>query len=312
MKRFITFIIAVVVLSSCLGITVFAKSDTVTFSDDFQKLYTEDGTYSPINISNLRQEYIYYSNREPMLNEKQKETVSDIELEANDKETLFRATINYKNGTQLIISYLLDEYHNVYNDVVSGNISTYIVDFTYPYENHAEVKKDALFGEKVTLSSKELHRCDYYNVYVENSAADISSFTGVLLIYKDNYYYADFNEIGYEKRKVYEFNPYDFDELDVHIITDTDALQAVRSSEEDFYNDDFGFFFDDSFAENISLVFIFLVFAIAPLALFIVALIFAIRNKGLYKKLYTAVLALSGCELVVFGIIFVVTYFSMK
>ena len=312
MKRIITFIIAIVILSSCLGLTVFAKSDTVTFSEDFLILYTDVGSYSPINANLLKDSGFMFCEKEAELSDKQKESVFEVLLDCNDSETMFSATICYRDGSKLTRTYLYDGYRDIYDKLIAGNVSTYTVDFFYPYGNEAKVNKDALFGEQIILDSKALHRCDFYYVYAESVTADIGIHTGVLLIDKDNYYYADFDEIGFDKANTVNFDLYKFDSMEVHKITDTDALKVVRSAEEDYYDDDLGFLYNSHFTETITLIFLFIVFVAVPLAIFIIALIFAIRNKGLYKKLYTTILLLSGSELVVAAIVFAIMYISGK
>ena len=225
MKRIITFVIAVVILSSCLSLTVFAKSDTVTFSDDFLMLYTDIGSYSPINANLLQDSDFTYCEKEATLSDKQKENVLEVSLNCNESETMFSVTICYKDGAKLTRTYLYDGYRDIYDKLIAGDVSTYTVDFLYPYENEAKASKDAFFGETIMLDSKALNRCDFFYVYAESATADISIYTGVLLIDKDNYYYADFDEIGFDKANAINFDLYKFDSMEVHKITDTDEYQ---------------------------------------------------------------------------------------
>lgn len=302
MKKFISVIIAVILLSSCFGISAFAGSLTVTFSDDFQKLYMGANSYSRIDASMLVLENSEVKINKIELSAAQQETVKNVSLCANKQCNVIEADIYYKDGAWLNVTFLQDDYMEEYYKLVNSQINEYIIDFAWPEGNSVKAQKEDIFGSPTTLYKNELEMCNSFMVSGQSNDGSLVVFTGSLLIYRDNYYYVDFAEAGVGERS-WSFYPGDYRELSARKITDSELLESIKAAEDEFYADDFGFFYDDNFTESVSTIFIVFIFAVIPFAIFIVFLILAIRSKTFYKKLFGTVCILSAAELTVFAII---------
>lgn len=302
MKKFISFIIALIVLSSCIGITSFAASYDVTLSEDFSELYSAGKTYSMVDASKFQ---IYHedSQKQVVLSNSQKETVRDVFLETAANEIFFFADIKYKNGITLSISYLDNDYMDEYSKIINGDVENYTIDFYYPEGNIIEAKKEILFdyGNSVTLTSKDIDFSDTYDVYIGKEHDLLKIVAGVILVNDDDCFYVDFEEAGLTADEWYSI--YDYPHVKAHKIKDEALLDKIYDAQDRYYRDDLGFFYDDDFTESISTALIIFVFAVIPLALFILFLILAILSKTVYKKLFTVICALSAAELTVFAII---------
>lgn len=300
MKKIISVIITFILLFSCLGLTAFANPASASISDDYQKLYIDGNSYSRFNTSMMNVEYFSYDF--PVeLSATQKESLDEIILQANEDATLICAKIIFKDGAVLTVEFLRDDYLELYNEITVGETATYTIDFHYPEGNTVTTKKEALYGNGILLGADKLEWCDYFPVIAESSDGRLSVYKGSLIIFEENYYYVDFKEAGIESW--YEFDPYECAKLPAYEISDPELISSIQKAEDTYYSDDLGFFFDDSFTEAISLVFLIIVFAIVPFVIFVLFLILAIRSKTVYKKMFRIIYMLSAAELVVFAIV---------
>jgi len=233
----------------------------------------------------------------------QEESIKKVDLLSDYDEIAFFADIVYKNGIKLSVSYLREDFMDDYTRLLNNEFESYTIDFLWPEGNTVTASKESLSGEKVTLTSEELMRISAYDVYADNGTEVLRYITGSLLIYDDDYYYVDFKEIGYDVSELYGFYPSDYKKLDAHKITDQTLILNLAGAENRYYDDNLGFFYDDDFTEKISAVFIVFVFAVIPLAVCILFLIFTIRSKAIYRKLYAAVTLISAAELAIFTIL---------
>ena len=301
MKKFKSLIIALILLFSCFGLTAFAENSSITISDDYQNLYLNGDSYSRFNASILEIDYYMTIDNPIELSAVQQETILQIELLINEQENVISADISFTDGSILSVDFLREDCFEAYNEIVNGESKEYIIDFLWPEGNTVKAKRTALFDTPVTLYVNELEWCDFYTVTASNSDNSLTALKGSLLIMDDNYYYVDFAEVGV--KNAYEFVPYDYTELSAYEITDTNLLQRIKEAEEKYYADDLGFLYDDDLTETISAVFLVFIFAIIPLAIFIVFLILAIRSKTYYRKLFRTICILAAAELAIFAII---------
>lgn len=300
MKKYLICIITSLLLFSCLGMTAFADDSSLTISDDYQTVYLNGESYSRFNASMINTEYEFYY-VSPKLTDIQQEQVAEVSLMINQSHSLLYLDIDYKDGSNLTAHFMRDDYCDAYDKLVNNQNTPYIIDFEWPEGNRVTGSK-ALFTENpVILGSSELNKSSHYFVLMNILEGDIDICMGALLIIGDNYYYVDYEEIGVTR--LYGFNAYEYTDLPAYKITDADLVADIAAGEEAFYNDNFGFFYDDELTSTISKVFLIIVFAVIPAIILVLFLILAIRAKTIYRKLFAAICCISGVELVIFAIV---------
>lgn len=300
MKKLIPLIITTLLLFSCLGLTAFAESSSVTISDDYQQLTLDGNTYSRFNTSMV--EVNYFSIDMPVsLSTAQQELIDEVIFQINEDTTFIYAEIHFKDGAVLSVEFIRDDYLATYDEISSNQNAEYIIDFEWPEGNTVTTEKTNLFGDSVVLDYGDLEWCDYFPVLMENNDGALSAHKGSLLIIDEKCYYVNYEEIDVDSW--YEFDPYGYDELPAYEVTNTDLLASIQEAEETYYADDFGFLYNDDLTETISAVFLILVFIVIPFAIFVVFLILAIRSKTVYKKMFGTICIFSSLVLIIVGII---------
>ena len=339
MKKILSLIIAFVLIFSCLAITVFAediaieesyeyipsedvdifanKEPKATFSEDYKKLYIDGEPFSRIDSSMLisdidymllvddvyNQEYDTGNDIYVELTEAQKEEVNIIEFECNGQRNIYRVSITYKDGSQFISTFLKDKYLEEYNQLLNGEASEYEIEFLFPEGNIVKAEKNQLFGEAVTLKRKELEDFnDLFDVTVRNADGSIVLGVGLMIRIGDDYYYADYEELGIKMHIGWD-GMSGIAGKTIYHITDEALLIDIKAAQESYFEDDFGILYDEDATDGISKVFFTVIFLVIPLALLVIFLIKAIRGKGIYRKMYITIAVLCAIIIVVFTIL---------
>lgn len=345
MKKILSIMFAIMLIFSCFAFTAFAEdviigeSDTggwfpvveenydedfnifyekqpvIKFSEDFKKLYVDGKPFSRFDSSMLSSDCGYsvqvddeynpslHNSAYVDLTDAQKGTVSDILIETNPVKNMYRIELYFTDGSTLTAYFLQDTYFEEYNQIISGNAEYYSIDFLYPDGNIVSAEKSDLFGETVVFERGDLiDLYDFYYVSVANKDNSITMWAGQVFSLNDEFYYCDYAENGFDN----DFFVSDIEECTVHKITDEALLAELANAEQRYYEDDYGYLYDDSLTETVSAVFLIFVFAVIPTVIFVIFLIKAVRGKGIYKKIYGAVAALCVAELAVFTIIAVI------
>lgn len=339
MKKILSLVFAFMLIFSCFAVTAFAEdieiasNPVITFSEDYQKLYENGDPYSRIDASMLDASMLdlgfysnnYYFEDEDILQEKdnyidrsgyvrlsdsQREAVKNVDIQQNRHGNIYFVELSFNDGSALTVTFLRDTYLEEYYTIISSDdkAAEYKVDFVYPRGNVVKTEKSLLFGETVKLSEIDFETY-YYGVqyvYAQNSDGSLVVLKGELISIGDKYFYVDYAESNLDESVYYYVNNEDFTKCIFHEITDEQLISDFKKAEQDYYDDDFGFLYDDEATDAVSAVFLILVFGIVPAVIFIILLIKAIRSKGVYKKLYGAVAAVSAAELTVFTIITVI------
>lgn len=300
MKKITTFMITFILLFSCLGLTTFAENSSISLSDDYQKLYVDGKSYSRFNAS-LIDVPTHEVESDIALSSTQQETVEEIYLDRNDSGNIYYATINFLDGSSLTVSFLQDDYLEEYQQMTSGQIEEYIIDFSWPEENAVPASKTDLMSSPVTLTKAELEWADTYYVLSKNKDESLIVFVGSLMIIENDYYYVNFSEINIRDR--YKFLPYDYETLSAYKITNTTLIAEIQKAENAFYEDNLGFLYNDDLTEKISAVMMIALFGVLPFAILVLFLICALRSKTVYKKMFLTTSILSFSVLIVFGIV---------
>lgn len=326
MKKLLSLIISFVLVFSCFAVTVFAedfdllnaKTPIGTFSDRYEKFYAEGEQYTRIKASVIEtdlnynwiveEEYVseYYLGVGIyiQLTNQQKQEIKTVKLKTNKDRTLIEATFTYFDDAQMTVMYLKDAYLDEYNKVVTGQTETLTIEFVYPSYNNVEAQRQQLVGEMTTFTNSRLVDLeDDYDVVARNSDGSMSVVVGKLLVIADEYYYLNYKEAGFGEDDWYSGSIGEIANKPLNKITDTQLIAAIDGAMEEYYNDDYGVLYDDDVTESISIGFFVFVFAVVPLAILVFFLIKAIRGKGIYKKLYFAVVAVCLAEIVVFAVL---------
>lgn len=308
MKKVISILCTITFLFSLLGFTAFAtdvpneisNSSPVTISEDYQTLSIDGYTYSRFDTSMLE---VDWENDEAniVLSHTQHKQVEDIEMSSSKHRNVISATFYFKDGSTLYARFLRDDYREQYDSLLNGQATKYSIDFRYPDGNVVTASGKQLFGKVVTLEQSVVENCDTFDVTTSTSKGELTVRTGVLLTYDEEYYYVDYAESkvdGGSKYNILEYqNPV------VHKVTDEKLVQKLDEAQEEYWDDSFGFFDNDKFTETISAIFLIFVFVLVPLAILVLFLVFAIRSKGVYKKMCRITYILCGTEILVFALI---------
>lgn len=140
----------------------------------------------------------------------------------------------------------------------------------------AEIEK----GEKLTIDNDYYY--DYYTVCTEYRR--MYKISGYIVETDFDLYYMPIIE---KEGEYTEYNVHSYNELEVYKITDETLINQLSQRSDS--SNGYAIFF-------ISLLV--LVFIIIPLVLLILSIIFSIKTKGIYKKLWIAVLILSALLLI--------------
>jgi len=299
MKKRISILFAIILLFSCFGFTTYAQKSSNTLSEDYQTMTVDGKNYSRFNASMLNLD-TSYSNIKLALSKTQKEEIASIELESSKNISVISVDISFKDGSRLLIDFLRDDLIKEYNTLLNDTSQEYEIDFSWPSGNVVTTKGTSLLGEKIELGSDVLEWCTSFAVTASNNDESMFMTKGELISYEDNYYYVDFAECGVTNAAY--FSLYEYDSLLVHKVTDKDLVKNLADAEKAFHEDDMGFLENDDFTESVSAVFLIAVFAVIPFIILIVCLIFTIRSKAVYRKLWASICILSGAEIVVFAL----------
>lgn len=342
MKKILSLIIAFVLIFSCLAITVFAediaieesyeyipsedvdifanKEPKATFSEDYKKLYIDGEPFSRIDSSMLltdaswilsvdeihNEEYDTGNDIYVELTDAQKNEVKSVEFERNYHCNIYRASINFNDGSMLTVTFLKDTYLEEYNQLLKGETSEYEINFLYPDGNIVKTDKYALSGKEVMFNKAQLEDFnDIFDVTTKNADGSIVIAVGLVIRIGDNYYYADYSDLGIQKQLDW-VGMSDLADKPIYRITDEFLLNKINEAQESYFDDDFGVLYDEDAGETISKAFFAFLFFIVPLALFVIFLVKAIKGKGTYKKLYITIASLCMATVIVFVILAVI------
>lgn len=335
MKKILSIMFAFLLIFSCFAVTAFAedmaidddfnvfeaKQPTITFSEDYQKLYVDGESFSRFDASIISADFgytvlveyeytsDYYTGHSAYvkLTDKQKENITDILIERNEHKNMYRIELYFNDGSNLTVYFLQDTCFDEYNKIISGNVNEYIVDFSYPEDNTVIVQKTDLFGETVKLNRNDLAGLyETCSVFVQSSDGSMVAYVGAVFNIGENFYYIDYKEAGVDSEFLYDAPQGMLAEISVHKITDEKLLADLQGAMDLYYSDDYGVLYDDDATNSISAVFLIFIFAVVPAVILVISLVKAIRGKGVYKKIYGTVSALCIAELIVFAIIAVI------
>lgn len=320
MKKYLTLLIVVITLSFSLCIPSFASAQKViTLSEDYKYMYFDGSTYTRVDASMLsfNEEQIVYKYVEKYdedslytefhntvyeieLTDIQKEEIKKIGVENNNQdETLFFITIYFVDGSELYIDFIREDMLDEYEKAISGNTEKYTVDFMWPEGNKFQVNKEKLFKgnkRKVDVLQYESHR-----VYSNLSTNSFSAYAGLIFSDQENYYFFSFIDSNLKTEDEFLEQSYYGEKTEVIELTDEELIENLKTCEQKYFEDDYGYLYNKEFTETVSKIFFVLIFAIAPAVVFVGSLILAIKSKkALYKKLLFVTSGISLAVIVTF------------
>lgn len=322
MKKYISVSIILIVLSIALCVPALASTERiVTLSDDYMELYYNGMTYVRADASMLHydiysdetdkyEEYGSYYAECPYpsnynglytikLSDKQHSEINLVEIiDVNDAETIFYIIIHFNDGSELHIDFLAEKFIDEYRRITSGNTDKFVIDFMWPEGNIAILNKENYYiGNEVTIDAYEYD--EEFPVYASSTKGGFEAEVGYIYAVSGRYYFYSFIDAGIKNGD--EFYEILENKMKVIELTDKDTISRIEVGVDKYYNDDYGYLYNDELTETVSKIFFIIVFAIAPAVVCIVTLILALKSKkALYKKLLFATCGISILEIVTF------------
>ncbi len=323
MKKYISIFITLIVLSLvlCIPASAITVEKVVTLSEDYKNLYFSGSTYVRKDTDMLYYEsyfestdynhsdynsYVdcpiptsydkYYTIK---LTENQHKEIDMIEItNVNHDETVFVLYIYFLDGAELQVDFLKEDLVDEYNRTTQGNVDEFTIDFFWPEDNKAVVTKEKLYkGNKTVIDIWDYE--EEFLVYAKASTGSFEAEIGSLFVNEGKYYFYSFidGDINSEEELL------NSDDVSAEVIelTDKDIIETIELGVEKYYEDDYGYVYNDELTETVSIIFFTFVFAVVPAVVFIVSLIFAVKSKKkLYKKLLLASCGISLAEIATF------------
>lgn len=328
MKKIVALIISLLLIFTCFTVVSFATNDTtpiVSFSEEYDKLYVGDQSYTRVDTSMLNVDYYYYwktaenyqeddkisgetSVVKLELTDAQKQEIKKVDFARNKQSSIVEASIYFINGSCLTVSYLKDIYLDDYNRVVNGEATNFKVDFIYPTGNVVEVTRNQLMSNPVTLTVFELSEwTDCYDVFAVGNDSSIQLVAGMIITVNEVYYYVDYKETGINSEDFWLDSSHGvLAGKQIYKITDEALCKEFDIAIQKYFEDDYGIMYDDEAIRVIATIFFVLMFALVPLIVLVIFLVKAIKGKGVYKKMYFTISTLCLLEIIVFTILSIV------
>lgn len=312
MKKILSLIVVVLLLVSCLGVTVnaaplygdyYEPSDEfykipahkeISFSEDYKELYLGEKTYSRFNTYGFYLDTEYQLDNPKIINDK---SVSEIYLTANKKGTVIDATISYNDGAELHCSFMENKYLEEYKNIIANN-SKLFVDFSLNGDKYIEVDAEKLFAKKVTLKTEDfMYDGELFYVSAFTSDKSIEIPRGELYILPDTAYFSsyDMNKNNYGN---------DGEEWILYEVQDEKLIKKLNESVEEYYSDmEYGTLMNKKISKSITILFYWAFLIILPFIVMIASIILMILSKTkIYKRIYLITSILAATQTVIFVI----------
>lgn len=315
MKKSIFIVTLVLVFSFVFSISSLANYDNIAeISDDYSTLYLNGESYSRADIDSVNLDVYaegeiftsgfgsennyttyYIENIKIELTDSQKAELTKAYVRTMGEAQLFAtAELYYKDGTTIWYSFVRDDVKEDFDKIKNNKAQEYVISF-YDYMNDEDIlksvsKKNLLTGKMAPIPYYEYQEFD---VVVYSEKYDYSVYKGFIYANDNSYYYFDFEENGLTNNyDLYNMN--NITEIEVHKITDEETIAILEEGLQEYYDDDYGYLFNDKLTDTVAKIFFTFAFAIVPLAVFVITLILSIKSKkALYKKLLLATSVLS-------------------
>ncbi len=263
----------------------------------YTHLYYDDAVYSRADISRLS--LIKESRKGADVGFEEYNGVEGISLWATRKNTVFWIDVSFTDGSNITATFLRDSARADYERLLRGEADEAVVDFNYPIVNEVNIKPANLRGEAVSLE-KMSHSYDCFYVRGTVGDGDLKMKMGFVAYLDGEFYYVSFDEVGNDN--LYGILASE-SPLPAYRITDAETCAALFDARDAYLGDEMGFVYDDDLTALMGTFTLIVFFCAIPLALFVVFLVLAIRSRGVYRKIHTAICTCSGATLAIFCIV---------
>lgn len=316
MKKLLNIILCALVAVSIFTVSVSAvgpvplggASETASFNEDYTSLTYKGEEYSLIDGNDIGYDDAYDDEDAAIsinLTEEQLKTVAELDLMPMTNGLVVEAEYRLNTGVEMSITYLNNKYMDRFQSALTREIDEVGVDFMYPEKNYLETTLTKL---KETKKSIKINYSDVESFAVqieldEKLKNNVYVVIGEIVLVDDAYYYLDYMESGMNNSEgLYEYFEAGARECTVYQISDPDTLWSLENCY-NLYNEDMGVINDEEAAEAIVNVLATIVFAVLPLVVLVLSVIFAIRFKEKYRKLFITLGTVAIAEIIVFAII---------
>lgn len=316
MKKILNIILCALVAFSLFTVSVSAieavplggASGTATFNEDYTRLTYKGENYSLIDGNDIGYDGAYDDEEAAIsinLTEEQMKTVAELDLTPITNGLVIEAEYRLNTGVEMSITYLNDKYMDKFQSALTREEDKVGIDFMYPEGNYFETTLTKLKETKTTK------RIDYsmgesFTVQVELDEKlknNVYVILGEIILVDDAYYYLDYMDAGLNNAE--GINTYFEDrarECTVYQISDPDTVWNLENCY-NLYNEDMGIINDEEITQAFASGLATIVFAVLPFAVLVLSVIFAIRFKEKYRKLFIGLGAVAIAEIIVFAII---------
>lgn len=313
MKKILNIILCVLVVVSLFTVSVSALDIEMTqayeqikpayFSEDYTVLNFEENVYTVIDSYNISYENPDMYPVTVDLTEQQKQTVSWLELNVVSNGLLIEANYKLSSGIQMTVNYIDNRYLNQYNNALNGKAENVRVNFGYPEDNFYETSLAKLKQNKTELAYDDMNTVFLVCADIDIRPKEVGVVVGRLILYGGVYYYLDYCDAGIKgEAEMSSLLENDKKTYTVYEITDRNTVSELNNCYS-LYNSGLGIINDykitNAFANALAVT----VFGVLPLAVLVLSVIFGMRFKEKYRKLFFGLGGISIVEIVVFAII---------
>lgn len=290
MKRKILVLFVLLSLLVTLSVSAVATTPhTLTIAEDLQQVTMDGETYVRANISNLEG---YFSKLDVTveLTEGQQAEYERVELyRMPQTPAVIQLDIYKTDDIMLEVSYIREDVFPGYLALLEQ--TEYTVRFLYPFNNDVITERSQLYGEATTLYKDDLSKARTFEVYAVNEEF-MTIYKGWLVSIGENYYYVDMEENGFTQNTFLTGQP----KVSAYEVTDQVLIDRFENAMDEYY-DGMGIFEDPEVSDNVSAIFMVIMFGFLPLVVLVTFTVFAIITK---KRIYrTQYIIVCTCALLV-------------
>lgn len=295
MKKLLSVFLALLATVCLLSMTVSAEAGYV-LSEDLQTLTLGGRTYSRADLSAMD---IYYDGEDTQnihLPANLQSQVKGVMVYSTYNQWVVSVELYYRDGSKLGICFVYEPVREELLQLCQDDDLVCGIEFWWEDDPSVTAPISSFKGTPTTLDGSRLYDDEYYSISYYYEELDCYVNRGFLWYQDDRYYYVDFRENNTLQPLDYTIY-YADKEMKAYEITDPELLSRIGEALDDPMDG------STEFGQVLSAAFLCFVFALIPLAILIMSLIFALRGKGYYRVTWGITAGLSAATLVLFIIL---------
>ncbi len=306
MKRTVSIICVILLLTSLCTMAVSANDSAIRIADNFNSLHYHGNENDYVRVENGDGIDYEYSTQENdiHLTKRQAAEIDSITATVDGyRDAYVVLDVWYKNGDNgRNIVYVnrerLEEYNNILNGI--GDVYTTVINYAMDVDivmSEAQIK-----GEAVVCDGDELPHTNSFSVWIESADGCFSELAGEILIDEptDEVYYLDYFQRGAQEYSTILTNVSSCEDIVLYRITDEALLEQIKTDYAAYYDNQM-MPYTETVGKTLSAVMMMLIFGLVPLAALVVGVVGWIRAKsGMYRRLFVTLTAVSAAEIVAF------------